>query len=466
MTTSRLEINLSAIDRNVRLVREVLVDHRAADDRSARRRLGICAVIKQDAYGMGAARIAKRLESAGVDMLSVYCLDEARALVEEPLRAPILVLMPVDNFDRADPLYRLASCGRLHLTLHSEQQAMALSSVAARIGVTFPVHVQVDTGLSRGGCLPDEAARVVEFVASSNRFRLAGVMTHFSSPGHDDAFTREQARLFRVWLDRVSPMFRDAAGGAGARPEPVWVHAANTAATFRSDKFHALMVRLGQGLLGYGADALAPKHSEEEHDTVQFREQSHRLSPSMRWLSRIVHVQEVPEGWPVGYNRLWHAPRPSRIGIVPVGYADGFPITLSGADNDTRAVVRLTGRAFDRTRTVGPRESTSELGQRGGGVFVPVVGRVSMDQITVDLTDAPEDLSWIGAEVEVIGDDPAAPNAMAEVARRAGTITHQLLCAVSPTLERVYVADVTDEAGPSGQIGGGGVSRLAAHAAS
>lgn len=419
MTTSRLEINLAAIDHNVQTIRAVLDKSGSAHESTVQ----LCGIIKQDAYGLGAARIAKRLSSLGVDLLAVYCLVEARQIAEAPIRTPILVLMPVEGFERQDPLYRLAVTGRLHLVLHSERQAQALIACANHLGVTIPVHVQVDTGMSRGGCLPDEAERLVLLATTSPRLRLAGLMTHFSNPGSDESFTKEQARLFRGWIERVKPLL--AAALAKGQP-PCVVHAANTAATFRSGSLHATMVRVGQGLLGFGDDAFAGEQR------IEYAPQLASLRPAVRWLSRIVHVQEIPEGWPVGYNRTWHSTRPSRIGIVPVGYADGYPVSLSN-----KAKVRLTGLAWDRPRTVEPM-SSYEIDPTESS-WVPVVGRVSMDQITLDLTDAPAELSGVGMEVEMVGATPGMPNHLPILAEGAGTITHELLCRLSGVQERVYL---------------------------
>ncbi len=422
----------------------------------AQPRVQLCAIIKQDGYAMGAPRLARKLAAMGVEMLAVYCPSEARDLAEAPVKTPVLVLMPVSTFDRKDPLYRLAVAGRLHLVLHSEEQALELSSVASRVGVTFPVHVQVDTGMSRGGCLPEQAYRLVELALSSPRFRLAGVMTHFSSPGHEDEFTREQARVFRGFVDRIKPLLIEATTRGSLRNQPpVVVHAANTSGVFRSSDLHATMVRVGQGLLGYGRDALVDVANIEHLASAE------RLRPAVRWVSRIVHVQDVPAGWPVGYSRLWHARKPSRIAIVPVGYADGYPIALTNTGK-----VRLTGLAWDRPRTSEPLASRSEVidahsGQRGASCFAPVVGRVSMDQITIDVSDAPPELTRLGSEVEIIGDDPSAPNHLSTLAAQAGTITHQLLCSISGSLERVYlnstlVGGSGENPGGAGGAGGAG----------
>lgn len=427
MSTSRIEIDLAAVDRNVAVVRSVLAGGGPQRDGAG---VQLCAVIKQDAYGLGAPRIAKRLASIGVDLLAVYCVAEARKLADVPIPTPLLVLMPVRHMERSDVLYRLAVRARLHLTLHSIEQAQDVIAMAGRLGVDFPVHVQVDTGLSRGGCLPDEAEKLVELVVNAPRLRLAGVMTHFSSPDTDDAFTREQAKLFRGWIERIKPMLgRSIAKGH----PPCVVHAANTCATFRSDQFHATMVRVGQAMFGYGGETFADPHR------VQFSDEAQQLAPAVRWLSRIVHVQDVPAGWPVGYGRTFVTERPSRIAVVPVGYADGYPRALGNT-----AQVRLTGLHWDRPRTIEPTEQHGAA--RPEGCWAPVVGRVSMDQVTIDITDAPAGLCGVGMEVELVGNDPSAPNHLPVIAEQAGTITHDILCRISPALDRVYLFSAGEDA--------------------
>jgi alanine racemase len=423
VTTSRVEIDLAAIDRNVSALRRCAREG-AAKAGVPESSVQFCGVVKQDAYGLGAVRVAKRLASIGVDLLAVYCAAEARILAEAPINTPVLILMPTYTFDRNDPLYRLAVRDRLHFALHSIAQAEELHALANKLGMTLPVHVQLDVGMSRGGCLPEEATALVRFVVGAPRLRLAGVMTHFSSPSSDEVFTKEQAKLFRHWIEGVKPLMAESAKkGHG----PCVVHAANTAATLRSHNLHGTMLRVGQGMYGYGGE------NWFENDPPEFAASAEKLEPAVRWLSRIVHVQDVPAGWPVGYDRTFVTSRPSRIAIVPVGYADGYPRALSN-----RGVLRLTGLEWDRPRTIGPLEERPDPGV--AGKYARVVGRVSMDQITLDVTDCPAELCRVGMEVEVIGTDKEGPNHLPLIATLSNSITHELLCRISPHLERVYVA--------------------------
>ncbi len=432
MTTSRIEIDLSALEHNLGVIRRVTGTG-----------VGICAVLKQDGYGLGAARLAKRLSACGVEMLAVYTLDEARALVEAAVPTPILLLMPIRTIDRMDPVYRHAVAGKLHLTLHDAEQLVSLTVVAQRLGVGLPVHVQVDTGLARGGALPPVATRLVEMLTRTARVRLAGAMTHFASPCTDADSTREQAATFREWMETVKPMLPTAmatgtagkvVGGAAGGPPVLLVHAANSCAMFRSAKYHGNMVRVGQSLHGFVGEEWGAPAGAEPGETgtegIEFAAQAMELRPALRWTSSIVHVKEIPAGSPVGYGSTWRARRPTKIALVPVGYADGYPRSLSNT-----GMVGLTERQWDRPGT-----------GSGGGTgrppapthFAPVVGRVSMDQITLDVTDAPEAARRLGAEVEIIGADWRLPNHLPRLADKAGTITHELMCRIAARLERVY----------------------------
>lgn len=431
MPTSRLEIDLAAIQRNLGIIRQALdappnpaatAGHDGQAAPAPHHKIRVCGVIKQEAYGLGAARVAKKLASLGCDALAVYCLDEAHALADLPITTPLLVLMPIRNIERHDPVYRLAVRNRLHLTVHDLPQVAELAQTASRLGAKIPVHVQLDTGMSRGGALAEEATQIVQAVANNPRLTLAGVMTHFSSPGSDDAYTREQAKAFRTWIDGVKPILAATPG--------VMIHAANTCGTLRSRNLHASMVRVGQGLYGYGFDGFTDPLA------VEFAALGKQLQPTARWVSRIVHVHEVPKGASVGYNRTFKTAKPTRVALVPVGYADGYPLGLSNVGK-----VGLTGLAWDR-----PRVGMGEIPEPVRMVYAPVIGRVSMDQITIDVSGLPESVARVGAEVELIGREPHAPNHLPALAKAANTITHDILCRICPRVERVYQSRQDEDA--------------------
>jgi alanine racemase len=201
---------------------------------------------------------------------------------------------------------------------------------------------------------------------------------------------------------------------------------------FRSSKYHGNLVRIGQSLYGFVGDDISDKKVEESGENGQatgpeFAREARELRSAVRWTSSIVQVKEIPEGSPVGYGSTWRAPRRTRLALIPVGYADGYPRALTNA-----GMVGLTGRAWEKLGGAGSAADESVL------AFAPVVGRVSMDQITVDVTDVPEHACRVGMEAELIGRDRRGANYLPRLSESAGTITHELLTRIGARVERVY----------------------------
>ncbi len=374
----RVEVDLAALDRNVRTFQ-----------RLAGSRRSLCAVVKADAYGLGAVPIARRLAMRGVDWLAVYSGRQAMELLAAGIRSRILILMPTD-LDGADELLcRAVAEGRVQLTVHRTDQLRALDAHGEALGARVPVHVEVDTGITRGGMAPAEAEHVLRNRGGYPHVRLAGIFTHPACPAGDGTFTEAQFHRFARLLAR-----RRGSIDRGAR-----AHFAETFAALRDGRYHLDMLRIGLGLYGYGGDAV----SEPE-------EAPPSLSPVVRWTSRVVHLHDVPPGTPVGYGGTFVTERRTRLALVPAGYGDGYPLALTN-----RGVVR-----------VGPERTAA-----------PVRGKVNMDQITVDVTDRPS--TEVGTEVELIGADPQAPNALPRLAALAGGSSYEMLCRLSPRLPRHYV---------------------------
>ncbi|MEM9083034.1 MAG: alanine racemase [Planctomycetota bacterium] len=397
--TSHLEIDLTAIDHNLAVLRRALI----SSGRSAK----ICAALKADAYGLGAVRIAKRLSIRAIDMIAVYTLDQARDLVDAAIQQPILVLMPAQGFDRSDSLYRAAQQGRIHFTIHDLHSLELVAALGERLGMALPVHVELDTGMARGGSNPETATQLVQQIADTRRLWLAGLSTQFASAGTDELMTFEQASMLADWAADLGDLV----------PSDCVMHLSNTSGVFRSAALHSGMVRVGAGLLGYASEHFGDPQAAELIDLAG------ELKPAVRWLSRIVHVQEVEAGRTVGYAAAWRATRRTRLGLVPVGYAEGYPYTLS---SDLRH-----GAAGEMTK-VG-------VSTANGTEYVDVIGRVSMDQIVIDLTDLDQEIT-IGSTVELYGNEKNAPNHVPTLAKAAGVNTYELLCRVNPKVPRVYLA--------------------------
>ena len=389
--TSRIEVDLSAIEKNVGVVRSVVGPN-----------VGLCAVMKADGYGLGAARVAKRLGPAGVNMFAVYTTEQACSLLDAnlPGNAPVLVLTPLRDIERNDPIYRALQTERVHVTVHDIEHFESLLTIASSLGVRLHVHMEVDTGMSRGGMSPAEASKLLERMATQPRVRLAGVFTHCASADCDPDQTRRQADMFDRFLEQNRELL----------PDDCIIHQANTFGTFRAPRVHRSMVRVGLALLGYAGEEFA------DPANFQHAAAAEQLTPAVRWISKLVQTKWIEPGTTVGYGGTWKAKRRTRLGLIPVGYADGYPLACS---NRARVGVELAG---------------------GVRAYVPIVGRVSMDQVTVDLTDLPEVGIGVGSWVELVGNERGAPNHLPVLARHAGTITHELLCRFSQRLPRHYIA--------------------------
>ena len=406
--TSLIHIDLRAVHENMRVIREVVGS-----------RCVLCPILKADGYGLGARQLAVTLAGAGADLLAVYSLQQAAQIAHESLTIPIMVLMPVADFEPTDGLDGLLAAGRLHLTIHATQQMTTLARTAERIGVVLPVHLEVDTGMSRGGCDLDEASTIVRQIVSDamdKRLSLVGLFTHFAdTKAADPKYMNVQAARFENLVEQVKD----------ALPSDCLIHTANSVATFRAKRHHKSMVRIGQAWAGYGAEGL---------DNGEFLELGRKLRPVVSWTSQIVHLKTIEPGTRVGYGSRWTAKRTSRIGLVPVGHADGYPTGL--ASTDAKPGPTCVG--------VVSRNTPSSLSQPQ---YVPVLGSVNMDQIIIDLTDIdPPDRGTspripVGTEVELISADAAAPNHLPTLAVSAGIVPHALLAGLSSRLERVYHAD-------------------------
>lgn len=386
---SWLDINLTRLEQNLQTFRTLVGQSQSAVTAPPL----ICGVVKADAYGLGAATIAQRLVAKGVDMLAAYSANQAADLLRVSMNCPILVLAPMRELTRTDALYRAAVTGRLHLTIHDLPQIDQTLKMGTTFGCTFPVHLHVDTGMSRSGLSPEEFAHAIQKIQGMRHLKLAGIYTHLASAQAANDSAYEQLERFEFLLAQHAALI----------PATTLTHIANTFATCRDTRFHRQMIRVGLGLYGYGPELL---------ETPQAVEGMAALRPIMRWRTRINHVQRYPKGSLVGYDSMFTCQRDSVLGVVPVGYADGYPLALSD-----QAVVVLP-----------------ELLVAGRAVAAPIRGRVNMDQMVIDLTDVPE--AKVGTEVELISDDPASPCALPKLAKMAKSHCYEMLTRLSPRVAR------------------------------
>ncbi|MBC23856.1 MAG: alanine racemase [Phycisphaerae bacterium] len=393
LSTSKIRIDLAAIEQNMHVLRDGVGEH-----------CQLCPVIKADAYGLGACRIAPVLCHSGADMLAVFSPAQAIDLTRHVNR-PVLVLMPIETKEALEPLRPLLVSGRLQLVVHGVSHMASLEQIASRLGVVVPVHLEIDTGMSRGGASLQESPQVLEQIARSRWIRLSGIMTHLASAADDEVACDRQMDAFDVFCSTHQALI----------PPECVVHLTNTFALLRHKRFHKSMARFGLAWAGFGFD-----DEEQPHQL-----DSSRLRPVFTWESSIIHVKTIRKGEQVGYGGGWIAGRDSVIGLVPVGYADGYPRGTFGGRDGPVAHVRI------------------KLLSDGSGLHrhAPVIGAVNMDQIIIDLTDlaelAHQPRGGVGTGVELISNDADAPNSLWLMARGAGMSPHELLCRLNPRIPRI-----------------------------
>jgi len=336
-------------------------------------------VLKANAYGHGAVPVARACEAAGVGRIGVGDSGEALQLRESGVRTPLLVLGTV--IDSEVP--HLLDHG-IEVGVHSESRVRKLAAQARRRGQRLGVHLKVDTGMARLGVRPEAALRVAGAIQDEDGLELRGLMTHYAAPdGCLDPFTLEQARTFEaVRTDLQRSGF----------PMPA-VHGANSAALFTGLAPLGDAVRPGIALYGVLPTGLPG---------------AERLRPVLSLRAQVVYLKDVPAGATVGYGRRWTASQPTRLAVLPLGYNDGLPYRL-GAEGGGVALLR--------------------------GRRCPIVGAISMDYCTVDVSRA--DGVDVGDTATLIGADHGETVTVQEVAEAAGTIPYEISCSIGSRVRRV-----------------------------
>jgi len=362
---------------------EVDLDRFAANLREIRARVApgrdIFLVVKADAYGHGAVEMAAAAAAEGVSILGVATLHEGIQLRQSGSTLPIVVLSPLLAGE-----IREAVAHRLDPTVCDLAFAQSLSEAARAADRPQRIHVEIDTGMGRIGVREDEAEAFLATVTALPGLRLGSVFTHFpDADGEDLSFSQAQVARFRDLLSRLETR--------GIHPPRV--HAANSAATANLPESWFDWVRVG--LLAYGHQ---PPHSRAPI----------ALEPVMSFKSRLVQVRELPAGVPISYSRTYVTPRPTRTGVVAVGYGHGYSWLLS---NRGHMLVR--------------------------GHRVPILGRVTMDLTMVDVTDIPE--ASVGDEVVLFGEQGDASLTLEEVANGSETIPYEIMCTIGKRVTRIYV---------------------------
>lgn len=341
-------------------------------------------MVKADAYGHGALPIAQKLEELGADYLGVACLDEAIELRKGGITSPILILGGTAVEDVPLLLqYQVAQ------TVFNLETAQRFSEVATALDGTITIHVKADTGMTRLGFIcdehfMDEATEQIVKTCALPGLHAEGIFTHFADSDGDEAYTLKQMTRFLTLLDKLEEQGCQFAIR----------HAANSAATLLYPFSHLDMVRPGIALYG--------------HYPEPYMRDFCSLLPVMEVKSRITSIKTVPEGTAVSYGRTQTLKEEKTLAVIPIGYADGF------------------FRGFSNTFSV-----------RIHGKRAPIIGRVCMDMCMVDVGEI-EGVE-LGEEAIVYGRELGSGQTVEEGAATVGTISYELLCALSKRIPRIYI---------------------------
>ena len=364
---------------------EIDLDALAHNYEQARKRIGpnvkYLGVVKADAYGHGALQVAKKLEKLGADYLAVSSLDEARELRRGGVGAPILIL----GHTPPEMVPQLIEYG-ITQAVSARAKAEEYSAAAAESGGTLKVHIKVDTGMSRLGFLVRDGHfdGGVEAIAAScelPNLEAEGIFTHFAASDADDAPSEDYTR-------RQFAVFQKVIAALAARGRTFAIrHCANSGALARYPEMYLDMVRPGIALYGVGDDA-----------------ERLGLRPVMRLKSSVSTIKIFDPDTDISYGRTFHTTEKTRVGVLPIGYADGF---FRGLSNRV-SVITAQGPA-------------------------PVRGRICMDMCMVDLSGLPD--VHVGDTVEIFGEGQRVDR----LAAMLDTIPYELTCAVSKRVPRLYL---------------------------
>jgi len=349
-------------------------------------RTQILGVVKSDAYGHGMIPVARELVSEGVHFLGVSKFWEAEELRNAGFRLPILVLLAVEPPDMEQAIRM-----ELRPVVFRMDHAELLSQAACRLNMPAKVHLKVDTGMGRLGVPWEKVPSFLNGLLALPGIQLEGVLSHFAVADEaDKTFSEKQLGRFREFLQALAD-----------RGHPVtYAHIANSAGLIDLPHAHFQLVR--PGIMLYGSPP-----SKELHYPADLR-------PVMSFKSKIIQLKDVPAAQPIGYGRTFVTEKPSRIATVPVGYDDGYPRLLSN-----RGQVLIDGQR------------------------APVVGRVSMNMITVDVTHLPAAAE--DDEVVLLGTQKDDRITADEIAELCATISYEIYCSIGPHRFRRFIGTAAEQ---------------------
>lgn len=370
-----IEIDLGALSHNVEQIVQILRSQSTTETVSL-----LMAVVKANAYGHGAVKVAKTALGAGAKWCAVATSQEGIELRKAGINAPVLILGAINNPAEIKAIVDY----RLQPTLCTPRQALIFSETLAQLEETLPVHLNIDTGMSRLGTPWTEALEFAQFVQQLPQLKLASVYSHFATADNPD----------RAFMDVQHQRYREAI--AQLKQQGIvlpLLHIANSAATLSDRSLHYDLVRVGLAIYG-----LSP--SPHLQATID-------LQPVLQVKARVTQVKTIPPHTGVSYGHRYVSDRETRIAIVAIGYADGVPRLLS---NKMEVLLR---------------------GQR-----VSQIGSVTMDQLMLDISCFPD--VQPGEVVTLIGKDGKETILAEEWSDRIGSISWEILCGFKQRLPRVY----------------------------
>lgn len=363
-----VEIDRSALTANIRQLKTLLSPQTA-----------LMAVVKADAYGHGAITVSQTVLEAGAEWLGVATLPEGIELRKAGISAPILILGATYTPEQV----RALAHWKLQPTICTPKQALVFAEVLTEFEESLPVHLKIDTGMSRLGTPWQEAIEFVRMVVGLSQLEIASVYSHFATADDRDPTVMHQQH------DRFERVLSQIADAGISIPR---LHIANSAATLTDPNLHYDMVRVGLAVYG-----LYP--AEHLRGAIELR-------PVLQVKARVTQVKTIPAGTGVSYGYQFIAERPTRIAIVGIGYADGVPRNLS---NRLKAILR------DR--------------------LVPQIGAITMDQLILDVSSIPD--VEVGEVVTLLGTQGTQHISADDWATTLGTISWEILCGFKHRLPRI-----------------------------
>lgn len=363
-----VEIDRTALASNIRQLKMLLSSKTA-----------LMAVVKADAYGHGAITVSQTVLEAGANWLGVATIPEGIELRQAGISAPILILGATYTPDQVRALVHW----QLQPTLCTPKQALVFAEVLAECGASLPVHLKIDTGMSRLGTPWQEALEFVRMVVSLSQLEIASLYSHFATADdRDPTVMQQQHARFQQVLSQIE---------AAGIPIPQ-LHIANSAATLTDSHLHYDLVRVGLAVYG-----LYP--AEHLQGTID-------LHPVLQVKARVTQVKTIPAGMGVSYGYKFIASQPTRIAVIGIGYADGVPRHLS---NQLKVILR------DR--------------------LVPQIGAITMDQLMLDVSAIPD--VEVGEVVTLLGKQGTQHISADDWAATLGTISWEILCSFKHRLPRI-----------------------------